>query len=258
MKVVEFFTFPPIPYPYILTNIFNPRIKMIKKFKNEVKKIIIDAGIEIFRNPNTKDYPPNHIQNVVRIYKQFVNEFPNTIIYAVAPDYCDDYHPKGLWLNEKTNIERTVENVIQCSKYTDVNWIIPIQGWNRQPESVLKCIEYYRENGIIDKYDYFAVANLCVERKSKIIYDTVRIVRSQLQTNKRLHVFGLSLRAFKIVQYYIDSFDSFAWTRPVDSSLKANYSCKTTEERKRFFMRWLEKYNLYMNLNQPKIDKWLM
>jgi hypothetical protein len=54
---------------------------------------------------------------------------------------------------------------------------------------------------------------------------------------------ALRLNALKKVYWLIDSFDTTAWTRPVDRTLKANYSCKTKEERIRFFERWLEKYN---------------
>jgi hypothetical protein len=40
----------------------------------------------------------------------------------------------------------------------------------------------------------------------------------------------------------IDSFDSTAWTRPVNRTLNANYSCKTREERIKFFDTWLERF----------------
>jgi hypothetical protein len=44
-------------------------------------------------------------------------------------------------------------------------------------------------------------------------------------------------------------FDSMAWTRPIDSTLNANYSCKNKEQRIKFFERWLEKYNSIINKN---------
>jgi len=58
------------------------------------------------------------------------------------------------------------------------------------------------------------------------------------------------LRAVPLVFSYIDSFDSLAWTRPVDKSVMVKgetryvgWSCKTSEERFRFFMAWLNRLN---------------
>jgi queuine/archaeosine tRNA-ribosyltransferase len=104
----------------------------------------------------------------------------------------------------------------------------------------------YKEHGIIERFNYFAVANLCVESNVEIMYQTLKLVRNALP-DKRLHVFGLRLNALKKVYYLIDSFDSTAWTRPVDKTLNANYSCKNNEQRIKFFERWLEKYNLITN-----------
>jgi hypothetical protein len=107
---------------------------------------------------------------------------------------------------------------------------------------VLRSISLYKEHGILDKFDYYAMGNLCVENDVEIMYKTLRIVREALP-DKKIHVFGLRLNALKKVYWLIDSFDTTAWTRPVDSTLNANYSAKTHEERIRFFERWLEKYN---------------
>jgi queuine/archaeosine tRNA-ribosyltransferase len=107
---------------------------------------------------------------------------------------------------------------------------------------VLRSIALYREHGILDNYDYYAVGNLCVENDVEIMYKTLKLVREALP-DKKIHVFGLRLNALKKVYWLIDSFDTTAWTRPVDTTLKANYSCKTREERIRFFERWLEKYS---------------
>jgi glycosyltransferase involved in cell wall biosynthesis len=239
MHVVKLFTNPPRPYPYVLINVMRPKFSPLR----HAEEAIIDSGVEIFRDPSIRDYPGDHASRLIRVYIKARSIMRNKPIYVTCPDYPDDYHPGSLWIsNDYTNIERTVDNVLKYTeKYRNIPWLIPIQGWNKRPESVLRCIKLYKEHGIIDKFDYFAVGNLCVEPDVKVIYETIRLVRGELP-DKRVHVFGLKLSALRMVFHMIDSFDTMAWTRPVDSSLRVNHSCKTKEERIRFFERWLEKY----------------
>jgi len=241
-----FFTLPPKPYPYILINMNNPSrgLSYIRRHKHYIKAVIIDCGIEIFRDPKVKDYPKDWIYRIVMIHNRVKRFLPEAEIYATCPDYCDDYHPKSLWINEEvTNIERTVQNAIKFTeKFDYVNWLLSIQGWNKEPKSVLRCIKLYREHGFLKKHNFFAIGNLCVELDQKIIYETIYNVRRELP-NKRLHVFGLKLKVLPKVMSMIDSFDSMAWTRPVNSSLNANWSCKTQKERIQFFEAWLTRLN---------------
>jgi hypothetical protein len=238
--MLKLFTNPPKPYPYVLVNVLHPRLTFLKY----AEEVIIDSGIEIFRDPNVKDYPKDHISRLIKVYLKVRSVVHPKPIHVTLPDYCDDYHHKALWLSDEvTNIERTVENVLKYTeRYDWIPWLPVIQGWNKQPESILRSIKLYREHGIIDKFDYFAIGNLCVEPNADIIYRTVSIARRELP-NKKLHVFGLKLNVIKKVFPLIDSCDTMAWTRPVDSSLNANHSCKTTAERIKFFDRWLKKFN---------------
>ena len=245
VAMIRFYTLPPsdVDWPYILINANNPALNYIRRHRKAIKSVIIDSGIEIFRNPEVKDYPKGHIYKIVKLHNYLNRILPKAEIYATIPDYPDDYHPRNLWLSEyETNIERTVWNVINYTYDFDyVNWLIPIQGWNRQPESIEECIDLYFAHGIGFKYDYFAIGNLCVWFDAKIIYETVKIARDLLP-DKKLHVFGLKLRALRLVKGFIDSFDSTAWTRPVNSKL-GNWSCKNSEERKRFFKAWVNRLN---------------
>jgi hypothetical protein len=233
--MIKFFTTPPKPYPYVLINARKPVFTYVKY----AEEVIIDSGIEIFRVAGVKDYPKDHISNLVKLYLRVRALVGNKPIHVVVPDYPDDYHPGSLWLsNDYTNIERTVDNVLRYTEqYKWIPWLIPIQGWNRKPESVLRSIKLYREHGIIDRFDYFGVGNLCVESDTEIIYRTCKIVRNELR-DKKIHVFGLKLPALKHVYHLIDSFDSMAWTRPVDSK---GHSCKNSMERVDYFERWLRR-----------------
>mgnify|MGYP000076502174 CR=1 FL=1 len=241
----KFYTLPPIPWPYVLVNANNPNLAYIRKNWRQIDSVIIDSGVEIFKDPRVKDYPEGWIGRLVELYnaiRPWVKE-----VWVTVPDYPDDYHPKSLWLDGKTNIERTIDNVIKAlDAYPKVNWLIPIQGHNRDPISLLKSIKYLRELGITETREYFAVANLCVESKTELIVKSVGLVRQELP-NKKLHVFGIKLNALKKISHLIDSFDSFAWTRPVK---KPGHSAKTLEERRKYFYEWLDRLKEVI----PKVD----
>ena len=255
-----FFTLPPqnIDYPYILINLnsFYEGYRYIKNHFKNIKKVIIDSSIEIFRNPLIKDYPIDIEYKLTRQYRKIRDFISN--VWITIPDYCDDYHPRNLWINDKiTNIERTVKNVVYYTSKYDFNWLIPIQGWYKDPESVFRCLKHYDILNILDAYNYFGVANLCVEPNIKIIRKTVINVRSILSKKQKIHIFGLKIKALKYISHLIDSFDSMAWTRPVDSSIKKyfidrkNRSVRATikingkEMRKIYFLKYLKTLSRY-------------
>jgi len=248
--MVIFYTLPPdtIDYPYILINANNPEhgIRYIMHHRNRIEAIIIDSGIEIFRNPRIKEYPggPEAWIRRLAMFRDRVKSIaPHARIYVTCPDYCDDYHHRALWLSEDfTNIERTVMNVLKCVDwYQDVEWLIPVQGWNRRPKSLLWSLEYLHELGVLKRYDYIAVANLCVELNIRVLRDSVLHVyhwlRDRGYEKHRIHIFGLKIAALDAVEDYVDSIDSKAWTRPVTTRLQRamNWSCKIYEECVLFF-----------------------
>jgi len=264
--MVLFFTLPPkdIPWPYVLCNArnINKCINYIHNNINNIRAIILDSGIEVFRDPNIKNYPGGReywINRLVNLYKklQLVSKGQ---VFVTCPDYCDDYNPRSLWVSEDfTNIERTVENILYCvDNYPEVNWLIPIQGHNSSPNSIISSIALLQEFGITKKYDYYGLANLCVERKKDILIETVKLA-SRLLKGKRIHVFGPKLPSLPGIQKYIYSFDSTAWTRPsyfaikyyIEPNKKPIRSCWNTFERKLYFLSWIltaiYKYNIMID-----------
>jgi len=217
-----------------------------------IKSIIIDSGVEIFRKDGIRDYPYGAkawIRRLVNLYRRVRALAPNAEVFVTCGDYPDDYRPRSLWINDKiTNIERTAENVRFCvSEFRDVNWLIPIQGWYRNPAGLLLSIEYYHKMGILDRFKYYAIANLCVEPDSDLIHRSVLAVRKALKDlgvldDVKLHVFGLKIQSLKKVKGLIHSFDSTAWTRPVNSEARRirNASAKTLAERILFFCEYIE------------------
>jgi len=234
--MVKFYTLPPIPWRWVLINAHKPNLSYIRRHWKTIESVIIDSGVEIFRDPKVKDYPDGWIGRLIGIYNA-VRTYVKTA-WVTVPDYPDDYHPKALWIGDKTNIERTIDNIVRVlDSYPDVNWLIPIQGHNKAPHSIAQSIRYLDELGVLDNRDYYAIANLCVEPQTALIVKTVSLARSLLP-NKKLHVFGVKLRALRFIGHLIDSFDSFAWTRPVKTR---GHSAKTSQERLAYFMDWLKR-----------------
>lgn len=222
---VKFFTTPPRPWPYLLVNANCPDLRYLK----HAREVIIDSGVEVFR-AGAEDYPKGHLERLVSLYLKVVDVAGRGRVLATAPDYPDDFSPRALWRGGKTNVERTVESVVECvEKYPWVEWLIPIQGHHRDPESVLECIDLYRERGV--KLSRVGVANLGDDAS---IVKAVRLVRRELPS-ANVHVFDLSLPALKRVYLLIDSFDSMAWGR-VFTRL-----ARSREELRQFFDAWLRK-----------------
>jgi hypothetical protein len=233
------------------------------RYLEYAEEVWIDGGVEIFRDPSVKDYPRGHLERVVGLYLKVRERVGPIPIHVSTLDYCDDYNPRSLWLSdEMTNIERTVESAVRCvERYPWVPWVPVIQGWYRRPESVLRCIELYEERGLLDRFEYFAVGNLCVEDDLSITARTLRIVRRELP-DRKIHVFGLKLSALRRVYHLIDSFDSLAWALWADY-LKlyptGEFMPKNRRDRVRCFDAWLARLGrLAEELEQTKpLTSWV-
>jgi len=220
----------------------------------------------MFRDPKIKEYPSGNrgwIFRIANIYKYVKNIVPNAEVYATCPDYPDDYHHKSLWTSESvTNIERTVENVRICtSEFKDVNWLIPVQGWAEDPRSLLRSLEYYRDMGVLDRYRFYAVANLCIERDDDIIVSSLILVRSFFKEigildDVKIHVFGMKIQTLRRVKNMIYSFDSTAWSRPVDRIVRMirNASAKNESERNIFFCEYIKRLKNVYGVHIPDIS----
>jgi hypothetical protein len=191
------------------------------------REVIVDSGVEVFR-AGAEDYPKGHLERLVSLYLKAVDAAGRGRVFVTAPDYPDDFSPRALWRDGKTNVERTVERAVECvEKYPWVEWLVPIQGHHRDPESVLECIDLYRERGV--ELQRVGIANLGDDPST---VRAVRLVRRELP-NAVIHVFDLSLPALRKVYSLIDSFDSMAWGK-VFTRL-----AKSREELRQFFDAWL-------------------
>jgi hypothetical protein len=236
---MRFFTLPPIGvyWPYVLINANKPEkgLRYLKRW-GRVEAVIVDSGVSIFRDPSVKDYPPSHLERIAALYRMaslWAGE-----VYAVAPDYPDDYHPRSLWVGGRTNIERTVDSVIAAvDEHPGIRWLIPLQGHYGDPWSVTRCADLYRETGIADRFDYFGVASLCTSRSVREVAYAVRVAASVLP-GKRLHAFGITLKALNAVGSLLHSFDSLAYTFPRAPGAGTS---RTEAERERLFLEFVSK-----------------
>lgn len=271
--MLKFFTLPPINvhWPYILVNANRPEngiryLRHLPDFvwyynvKDYIKEVLIDAGVEVFRYGIT-EYPEGwkrRIEKIVDLYYE-LKSFPIGTVWVVCPDYPSDYE----MLPEYPNIEKTVRNVLYCiDNYPEVPWVIPVQGKREKPDSILDCIKYYEEFGITKRYDYFAIANLCVSRSNATIVNTIRIARDRLR-NKKLHAFGLKMQGLAKVWRMINSADTMAWSRPckiVDEVLLKPIGYLRKSRLKKFerayfygwFLTLTKKYNVQLEGIDPR------
>ena len=248
---VKFFTLPPkeVPWPFVLINANRPEpgLEYLRLNKGFVREVIIDSGVEIFREPGVRDYPGGARWWIERrlapLYARVEAAVPGAEVWVTVPDYPDDYHPRSLWIEGKDNVERTLDNILYAlERYSDTRWLIPVQGHNSDPASVEEALDRYREAGVpLD--GYIAIANLCVEKSGTVLAETVRRAHTWLMAHglmgTRVHVFGPAVSAVYRVAHMIDSFDSTAWTRP---RVPGGWSAKTGRERVWYFITWVHRY----------------
>ena len=234
----KWFTLPPdsIPWPWILINAHRPRLSYIKKYKEIIELVLIDSGVEMFKvKPWLKDYPDDWVHHLAGLYFQ-VKSIVGDKVLVNAPDVPCDYPNNPI----EDNIEKTIDNVIEALReYKNIRWLIPVQGKYMQPKSFIKTILIYDALGITKLYRYFSIGNLCTTKRTKIIIESINIVRNLLST-KYLHYFGLYLRALPYVKNKINSFDSVRYTFPTSEIKRKgkNWSCKNKKEREEYFISY--------------------
>jgi hypothetical protein len=257
---IHFYSTPPnhvVPWPWLLINVFTVdsladlleayRALGIKTYQIHV---VLDAGVDKWWRKPYEELPIDYDDSYWNVFwssadtvKKLHKEFG--FFYEVtAPDYVDDYSATWgrkhcLWIDNYTNVDRTLENVFYIIEHDKkIQWLLPAQGFEDAPESVLKAVEVYKNHGLHRRYR-IGLANLCTSKKASMIVETIRLAR-EFCKDCHYHVFGPSLTAVKkaIVLGYMqpgDSWDSTAWTYPRGSG----WSAKTADERVHYFLFYL-------------------
>jgi hypothetical protein len=268
---IAFYTFPinaDVPWLCLLTNVYEvnrvvEHVVLLRGLGINTSKvlIILDSGVERYWKKQCRDvafdYDDdywNRFWRAVDTLKSLRSEF--WVFFEVTvPDYPDDYSRAWgkqhcLWVDNYTNIDRTLENVFYIIEHDkSVNWLLPAQGYENNPESILLSLEVYVSHGLHKRYR-IGLANLCTAKSDRVIVNTLRLAR-EFCSDCRLHVFGPKLTAIvKAVRlHYLkpgDSFDTFSWTFTrggvyVNRRGRQRYSAETVEERTLLFMLYLKR-----------------
>jgi hypothetical protein len=268
---IAFYTFPinaGVPWLYLLTNVFEVGevaryIHYIKSLGLNASKvsIILDSGVERYWKKSCSgvafDYNDEYwslFWNAIDLLKSLRNEY--WVFFEVTvPDYPDDYtkhwnRQHCLWVDSYTNVDRTLENVFYIIEQDKkIRWLLPAQGYENVPESILLSLEVYVSHGLHKKYR-IGLANLCTAKSDRVIVDTLRLAR-EFCSDCMFHVFGPKLTAVaKAVRMrYLkpgDSFDTFSWTFTrggvyVNRRGRQKYSAESKEEREYLFKSYLRR-----------------
>jgi hypothetical protein len=268
---IAFYTFPinaDVPWLYLLTNVYD--VDKVVRYVEHLKSvgintskvsIILDSGVERYWKRSCGevafDYDDrywNMFWRAVDLLKSLRSEY--WVFFEVTvPDYPDDYSKAWskahcLWVDSYTNIDRTLENVFYVIEQDKkVQWLLPAQGYEDIPESILLSLEVYVNQGLHKRYR-IGLANLCTTKSDSIIVKTIKLAR-EFCRKCSFHVFGPKLTAVAkaIEMRYLkhgDSFDTFSWTFArsgvyVNRRGRQKYSAETVEEREFLFKLYLRR-----------------
>ena len=242
----SYMTSPETAYPYLLINAYDETtLRYINKDSARfIKSVILDSGVHsVFHKLEMDEYPGGYqywiarVANLWRTVSKYVKES-----YAVVPDYPADYENNEI----EDNVERTFRNIeYAIKKYPEVRWIIPLQGKKDDVVSVVKSFEYVKDLGLLERYGYVAIAPTFTTNNVKFLKDVAQIVWKRVKRIEeegrriKIHMFGVTMRAWKHIAPYIDSTDIIVgniWCKPLIGKM-----CTRKTEKEMVWRVFLEK-----------------
>jgi len=227
---------PETAYPYLLINAYDETtLRYVgRDSARSIKSVILDSGVHsVFHRLEMDEYPGGYVGWIAKVaslwrtVSRYVEES-----YAVVPDYPADYENNEI----EDNVERTFRNIeYAIKKYPGVRWIIPLQGKKDDVVSVVKSFEYIRDSGLLERYGYVAIAPTCTTNNVKFLRDVAQIIWKRVKRVEkdghyiRIHMFGVTMRAWKDVAPYVDSTDTIVgniWCKPLIGKM-----CTRKEEK---------------------------
>ncbi len=259
---LRFYTFPPngAPWPWILVNVYGldgleKYLEVLGGVGLRVEHVLLDVGVEKYwKKPYNKlsfDYDGRYWDKLLEAISRLrglARRYGFNYMVTI-PDYPDDYvstwkKSHALWVDEYTNIDRTIENIVYViDHYREIPWLPVAQGYWETPESIVYSIEQLISLGVLDRFRRIALGNLCTTKNAKMIAETIVLARRTLREldrpNTHVHVFGPGLSGVKKALNHLvpGSWDSTAWTFPRGAHL---WSCKNSEERLMYFLFYLK------------------
>jgi len=175
--------------------------------------LLVDSGAQQFNTQFRTGYP-----YPTELYYNWASSIRAD--YVVSLDVpCDLVVPRGD-MTVKEALELTLRNAVRMD---ETYQRLKERGWRRLPTPLptiqghkrvgefLSSLESFKGAGLVERYDYFGIGSLCIERSPQFVYDVCRAVRRELGWKKRIHVFGPSVPAIKRIWGLVDSLDSALW-----------------------------------------------
>lgn len=207
------------------------------------KHAILDSGVEIFLK-GAKEYPNGFFDKYAFTCQQYTEIFGDRL-WCVIPDYPDDYRNNPI----EHNVRKTLRNIKRFHKVKGVNWVYPLQS------DYLNLQNFHDSCHQVMKYcpERIAIGTVCKTRNLQFIEKACRMAHQHFPVS-HIHAFGPTLSALPRILPFIDSWDSCAYFYNENATL-----CKTAEERKLAFERYVEKINkILVNYHsQIRLDKFL-
>jgi hypothetical protein len=238
-------------YPYLLVNAYDEATLryVTPQSARYIRSVLLDSGVHsVFHRLEMKEYPGGYQAWIGRVYSMWrrvaslVGES-----YVVIPDYPTDYENNPI----EDNVERTFRNIeYAVKKYPHAKWIIPIQGKKDDVVSVVRSFEYIRDMGLIEQYKYIAIAPTCVTNNASFLRDVAIIIRkriNQIRVPVKVHMFGVTMRAWPYIADFVDSTDTITWNMWCKQTL--GKMCTRREEKEVAWRLFLSKVSKYLNQN---------
>jgi hypothetical protein len=210
---LRIYTLPPyqdIRYPYLIVNAYWRR--SLEYVGRDTLSVIVDSGVHsVFERLKMVEYPggwKRWIGRVAAAYARCRGRGAGEV-YAVVPDYPSDYPGNPV----PDNVERTIRNIeYALDEYPSIRWILPVQGRPNSISSIARTIERLEEMGFLSRTDYVAIAPTCVARSVRFLRRLALTAR-QLLPDHRIHMFGVTVRAWPALSRLVDSVDTvnFNW-----------------------------------------------
>jgi len=259
------YTRPPYPnyssmfYEYILVNAYDEStLRYVnRESARVVRSVLVDSGVHsVFERKGLKEYPGGHqywVARVVFMWRAVSRLVPEA--FAVIPDYPSDYPDNEI----EDNVERTFRNIeYATNRYPHVRWVIPLQGKRDDVSSVIKSLEYVRDMGLLERYGYVAIAPTCTTHSIRFLRDVAHEVWKRVRSMQhvRIHMFGVTMRAWEHVAPFVDSVDAII-TNYMCLELIGKM-CTTKVEKELAWREFLRRVERVTAVKHITLDNWLM
>lgn len=255
----RFYSYPPVEceHPWVLRNIKQKKIPCVHEivdigiydllappFKHSTEKLEKWKNLKVENGwkvvPDCPDLKGEFSDVILNKLLKNLEKFDFTVVLWRYINYWWNY------LDSFDNTEYSWELLEDFYIQDDVSHLPVLQSKYGDMESLKEYIKKFKDKyGVVDK---IAVGSICKLDDNKLGVHMLKEVRRAFYSTW-IHAFGLRFVQFKRVFFFIDSFDSSAWTFPREPG---RGTCKNKNERVQFFNDYLKQINEIINKNRNK------